>query len=371
MWLLAAVMLYIFENNTGTRALLFASVFLPLLSIFSAVISAKKLMLSLYAPQACEKNSAAGCAVSAAKLLPGALAVVTVETKNRLTGDRTALELAVPSFAAGKKFFLTAAHCGTIDISVTECYAQDLFGLIRTAPVRGEDKCITVLPKLFSPKVSLAQSAAASSDAEQSPSARPGFDPSETFAIREYIPGDPVRQIHWKLSQKTGVTMFRETGLPLAGQTLLLLDTCVPDGNIDAAAMSAAVETLLSLSGALTADGISHTVGYMNHIFCELELCEVLTQQEYVALSEQVLAVRSASHPEGVCSHFRKCCDAVYAHTVVCAPDLPADISSICAGSRVTLLIPAGKSFSGAPGDVHVQPYSTESMCEELSYIVI
>jgi len=37
-------------------------------------------------------------------------------------------------------------------------------------------------------------------------------DPSVTCGIREYIPGDSIRSIHWKLSEKTGKTMVREYG---------------------------------------------------------------------------------------------------------------------------------------------------------------
>lgn len=48
-------------------------------------------------------------------------------------------------------------------------------------------------------------------------------DFSETQSIRPYVPGDPVRQIHWKLSAKTGQTLLREIGLPQTGGILLAL----------------------------------------------------------------------------------------------------------------------------------------------------
>lgn len=53
---------------------------------------------------------------------------------------------------------------------------------------------------------------------------RRGEDFSETQSIRPYVPGDPVRQIHWKLSAKTGQTLLREIGLPQTGGILLALE---------------------------------------------------------------------------------------------------------------------------------------------------
>ncbi|MCQ2538114.1 MAG: DUF58 domain-containing protein [Lachnospiraceae bacterium] len=40
-------------------------------------------------------------------------------------------------------------------------------------------------------------------------------DPSEAYGIREYVPGDSIKSIHWKLSEKTGKTMVREYGMPV------------------------------------------------------------------------------------------------------------------------------------------------------------
>ena len=42
-----------------------------------------------------------------------------------------------------------------------------------------------------------------------------GSDPTETFQIREYVPGDSLRQIHWKLSAKAGRYMVRDAAKPV------------------------------------------------------------------------------------------------------------------------------------------------------------
>ena len=50
-WLLTAASLYFFENNTGTRAVLLASILVPAFSVFCAYRTVKKASVSLRAPE--------------------------------------------------------------------------------------------------------------------------------------------------------------------------------------------------------------------------------------------------------------------------------------------------------------------------------
>lgn len=52
---------------------------------------------------------------------------------------------------------------------------------------------------------------------------RGGHDTSETFQIREYIAGDKLQNIHWKLTAKTDELMVREHSLPKGCPVALLL----------------------------------------------------------------------------------------------------------------------------------------------------
>lgn len=52
---------------------------------------------------------------------------------------------------------------------------------------------------------------------------RGGTDNSEVFQIREYVPGDRLQNIHWKLSAKSDDLMVREHSLPKGCGIVLLL----------------------------------------------------------------------------------------------------------------------------------------------------
>ena len=368
-WLLFAVLLYFFENNTGTRTILAASIVLPAVSVLCAVCSAKRITVRLSAPDCCGRGDAAECSVQAEGLLPGAVLTVALSGRSRLTGEETRAQISLSRFSPAVKTALRAAHCGTVALSLSDAAVQDWFGLYRCALTLQSSRFITIEPPLFSIQIALAERESVSADGTRWSSAHAGQDPSETFGFRAYIPGDPIRQIHWKLSQKTDSLMVRELGLPVAEEVLLLLDTSTTGKEDAADALDAAMTALLSLSRSLTEQGITHSVGWKNRELEELSLCTVRDQQDCTAVREQILTAAAAPDAESICDCFRKWSGDVYAHTVVCAPSLPRGLSLLQAGNRVTVLLSDGGTQSC--GGVTVVPFSRKNMAQELEYLEI
>ena len=251
-WLLFVILLYFFENNTGTRTILAASVFLPAASILCAVRSARRVTVHLSAPDCCKQGDAAKCSVRAEGLLPGVALTAVLRGRSRLTGEETAVKLSASRFAPDAAGTLRTAHCGTVILSLSDAAVQDWFGLYRCALTVQSTRFVTVEPPLFDVRITLAENETVTADSERWSSTHPGHDPSETFGFRTYVPGDPIRQIHWKLSQKTDSLMVRELGLPVAEEVLLLLDTSTTGKEDAADALDAAMTALLSLSRSLT-----------------------------------------------------------------------------------------------------------------------
>jgi hypothetical protein len=225
---------------------------------------------------------------------------------------------------------------------------------------------LTVSPTLFPVQVTLTQQATPDPEGEHWSATRPGSDPSETFAIREYLPGDPVRQIHWKLSQKLDTLMLRELGLPVAEETLLLLETsfpAAPEGD----AMDKALTALLSVSQALAADGIPHQVGWKDRALGEPVVYGVRSQQEFADLKARILSAACAVDDEsiGVCFQ-RWAPGSIYAHTAVFSPTPDTNVVSLCQGNRVTLLLPERLGAVAAPGGIHVASLAPERNYLEL-----
>lgn len=368
-WLLFAMLLYFFENNTGTRTILAASVFLPAASVLCAVRSVRGVTVHLSAPEFCKRGDAAECSVRVEGLLPGAVLTATIWGRSRLTGEETAVKLSVSRFAPDVEGTLRTAHCGTVMLSLSDAAVQDWFGLYRCALTVRSTRFVTVEPPLVDVQITLAENETVTADSERWSSTHPGHDPSETFGFRAYVPGDPVRQIHWKLSQKTDSLMVRELGLPVAEEVLLLLDTSITGKEDAADALDEAMTVLLSLSRSLTERGITHSIGWKNRELDELSLCTVRDQEDCTAVREQILTASAAPDVESICDCFLKWSGDVYAHTVVCAPSLPRGLSLLRAGNRVTVLLPDGGAQSC--DGVMVVPFSRKNMARKLEYLEI
>lgn len=110
-------------------------------------------------------------------------------------------------------------HCGTAECKISRFWICDYLGLFlvpRRAPAAFT---VSVRPQPRKPipapdvEAYLAQS--------WRPKAGGGF--SENHELRLYRPGDHLKQLHWKLSAKTGKLIYREPMIPRGGRMLLWL----------------------------------------------------------------------------------------------------------------------------------------------------
>lgn len=63
-------------------------------------------------------------------------------------------------------------------------------------------------------------------DADTFDDLRPGYDPSETFDVREFRDGDRLQSVHWKLSAKSDELVVKESSLPKACPVVFFLTPC-------------------------------------------------------------------------------------------------------------------------------------------------
>ena len=122
-WLLAATALYFFENNTGTRAILAASILVPLISVFCAYRCSRRTVLSLDAPASGEKGAPLSCRLSASPLV-FCEADASLRLRNALTREETRA-----GAVAGVPLSLGISHCGLLTVSVDCADVRDVFGL--------------------------------------------------------------------------------------------------------------------------------------------------------------------------------------------------------------------------------------------------
>jgi uncharacterized protein (DUF58 family) len=267
---LAALALYLFENNAGTRMLLVVLAALPVLSALALVAVRPALTAALTLPAAPSRGETCAGQLTLHNAARLTLPCVrcTVRLRNLVTGETSSLTLAASVGArrdAVLNFTFCAAHYGALTAQVESLALCDCLGLFaRKIPCTAQAET-SIAPTRHRVSVQLADTPDFLLDSERYSADRPGGDPSETFRIRDYAPGDPIRQIHWKLTEKTGKTLVRDFGLPVVRDLLLLLETsALPGAALTPDDHDLQLELLLSLSQALAAQEIAHTVGWQD-----------------------------------------------------------------------------------------------------------
>ena len=354
-WLLialAALGFYLFENNTGTRALFFTALLLPVLSAPLLYLPRVRLSAEIDLPETARRGEAAGgtlrlenggktlflrisCELIFKNLLTGEAASVPVEAL-----VRAGREAAVP-------FTFSAAHTGKLAVSLDGVRATDLLGLFSRKLPAAAEGAIIVPPVPRPVALELAETADALADAQTYSAQKPGYDPSETFRIREYVPGDPIRQIHWKLSRKTDTLLVRDLGLPVVDRMLLLLETsALPGTEISPSAADTLLDLLFSVSAALLAMEIPHTVGWHDRREDRFASREIITEADLAALREALLEnpiTRGETSVAG--SYGKEHAICAFAHVALFSTYLPPDADVLFHGNRVTAF------FAGAGAD--------------------
>lgn len=262
--LLGGIIAYVFSDAYYAAAFLIILILSVIAAIVIVLLSGRKITVSGSAGGAARRGEPASVTVlvSNGSRLPAGNATLNFQLRNLLTGENKPIEL--PISLGGKKsetirIELPTEHCGCLTAADGVLNCGEPFGLFhkrRAADVSGS---YSVLPKETGIKLTESQILQYDMESYKYSMERSGADPTETFQIREYQPGDPVKGIHWKLSAKTGQTMLREPGLPVENNILLLIDKCrdmTPDQIDDMADLA------LSISLQLLRKEIVHSVGW-------------------------------------------------------------------------------------------------------------
>ncbi len=333
-WLLAAAALYFFENNTGTRAVLLASVLVPAFSVCCAAWTAKKASCRLYVPESAGKGErlSCRCVLSGPLAKNGCALSCRVRSAHGMTHETGAWEI-----SGEETFSINCAHCGTLIIRADEVTARDWLGLTCFPCQVSGGASLLILPDLYPVRVNQSSLFSAPLREERPGQQRRNGPETENGGVRDYVPGDPVRRIHWKLSAKTDRILIREEERPLAGTILLLLETS-GYGN-DPGDMDGAAEALLSVSRTLAEEGAAHSVSWQDR--GELQWMEIASTEDFLSMREALLRAEALEAGESIATAFSRAYPDLRAdRAVIFSPRPDTDCISLREIAQVTLVLP-------------------------------
>ena len=196
------LVLYVFYREWMAWLLLLAVVCLPFLSLLLSLPA----MFTVKTSLRCPTEVSVGQLVRPQAVCEGFLPAPPVRCKLRvqhsITGEIWVVRL-------GKT--LDTDHCGVLQITPARLWIYDYLGLWRFPCKKKAQQMLTVLPEPVQPeKLPKPHQYTA---AGWRP--RTGGSFAENHDLRQYRPGDDLRNIHWKLSSKTGKLIYREPVEPV------------------------------------------------------------------------------------------------------------------------------------------------------------
>lgn len=289
--------------------------------------------------------------------LPVALLRCCVTGENPLTRETSATFLplsAAPRKGGSATLEFRAMHCGRIRFQVEKARLYDPFGLIGLR-VDGDSKAYALVqPDTFPMDVELAEDRDRTEDSELYSPYQPGDDPAETFQLRDYVPGDSPRRVHWKLSGKFDKLIVKDPALPVTRKVLIFWERT--GDSREAAKEDAQVEVLVTLCRALLDRNMGFVLSWNDIREGRCVAREVQDMEEFVAVLPRVLmATGQKKGPSGVELLLQTRPELLCGHMVYLAQEPQPGILELCRWGRTTVLLCGNTHLEGAkcftPGD--------------------
>lgn len=170
-----------------------------LLPLFSLVLSLPA-MLTVRAVLRCPGITRIGVptrtAIQVSCKLPAPPVDCRIRVVNHLTGEQYVGKLGE---------LLPTQHCGKVTVSMIKAVTYDYMGLFRHRLAMESSCGVLILPKPISGELPRYGNR---NDSMWKP--KPGGGLAENHELRLFRPGDELRNVHWKMSAKTGKLIYRE-----------------------------------------------------------------------------------------------------------------------------------------------------------------
>lgn len=368
--IVSALILYFFDNESVTLALLLALIVMPAVSVGLLALSGRNFRISMKRTTQPDENPVVRVTTENPDFIPLAAVEAEVVCTNLRTGETDSYMIRNtprPKSTQSVDLEILPRNAGRYEIAVSSAVLTDPLQLSSRQVACSDREYITIMPEIFDMQVSYA-SDAAMLESDRSADSRRGNDPGEVRSIREYVPGDPVRNIHWKLSEKADKLLVKELGNPITDQFLVILDTAHEVSQIPAA-LETVASVFASLAETIRRDSSGLSIGWTDPETGRAVIRKISEEADLTAAADEFLSMPASMH-----SAFeridRDIAESRYAHIVIVGSMIPDGIEAIANGCQVTVLL-YGEAGSSTENNVTVVGFDSGSYKSDLAGIEI
>ena len=278
--LIGAVVFYWAYREWLSWLLLVGLLALPWLSLLLSLPAVLTCKVQITCPTTAQQREQVVAEYMGSCPLPIPAVRARLRAANSLTGQQWLLrgDLEIPT-----------RHCGAVTVQPARVWVHDYLGLFRLPVKNRQGHTLLVRPR----PVALESPPDVNRYLAATWRPKPGGGFAENHELRLYRPGDSLRQVHWKLSAKTGKLMLREPMVPLRGKALLTLALRGTPAQLDRK-----LGQLLWLSRYLTDKGVPHEIHCLTG--SGMEVYPVASGEDALAAVDALLAAKpGAGESEG------------------------------------------------------------------------
>lgn len=171
--------------------------------------------------------------------------------------------------------------CGELSVACIHLELGDLLNLFRVRLKNFQEVRTMVYPRRVSLNVELSRDVVGSPKNDGFLQNRKGNDPREIYDLRDYVPGDDVRSIHWKLSGKLDRIVVKQASDPAHYEVLLMPDLgqLLKEDEVEKQQLNMAVALCASVGEELVLQGVAFHMAVLTKY--GLELKEVRNEREF------------------------------------------------------------------------------------------
>lgn len=290
---LFAILLIYSGNIFFLAGIIVLAVCIILLAILINV-DAKKIRVAIEARDGGRENDILPAYViisNASRLLVAQSVYIEVELENIMIGTTTTKSFLLMLTDKDTRYDVSSklSACGEIHLHIKKAKVYDMFHIWHKSLPQTEDACTTIYPRSMDIQISASGKTTGTNNDEGISQNKKGNDHSEMYDLREYVPGDDVRSIHWKLSSKADDLVLRESSNPSHYSIVIMPDygRQILDNDIEAGKKY--INTILAAGASLGSELLKNGI-----FFCMalptahgLELFEVTNRNEWMQVISQ------------------------------------------------------------------------------------
>lgn len=232
--LIGLFLFYMFCDSYTPFAIIVVLVSLTVLGIVGTAASRSKISLLIqpknnYMTQAENRKAEFCITIKNNSFFPISAIVFDVEFQD--LSEKHIVKRTIKTAVAAKEerkiyTIVTTSHSAAIECRVTRAMAYDSFGLAAFKLKNLTTKAKMIIMPIMSDSSYLKnQQSSYIIDSDKFSETQKGDDSSQVFEVRDYVPGDDIRKIHWRLSSKQDNLIVKEYSKPVNENCLVLLET--------------------------------------------------------------------------------------------------------------------------------------------------